>query len=93
MPGTSPVILIFGAGANIGQSVARAFAAKGYKVALAARKVKEADDTADQVNIPTDLTNPDSVVKAFTKTKSSLGIPSVIVYNGMSLQPLCQIHF
>lgn len=82
MPGTSPVILIFGAGPNIGQAVARTFAAKGYKVALAARSLKEADSTDKQLNITSDLANPDDVANAFTKVKKVLGIPSVVVYNG-----------
>jgi NAD(P)-dependent dehydrogenase (short-subunit alcohol dehydrogenase family) len=82
MPNTSPVILILGAGSNIGNHVARAFAAKGYKVALAARRLKEADNNADQINIPSDLSDPSSVVNAFSKVKSLLGVPSVVIYNG-----------
>jgi NAD(P)-dependent dehydrogenase (short-subunit alcohol dehydrogenase family) len=82
MPAASPVILILGAGPNIGSHVAKAFAAKGYKVALAARRVKEADNTADQVNIPSDLSDPNSVINAFSKVKALLGLPSVVVYNG-----------
>jgi NAD(P)-dependent dehydrogenase (short-subunit alcohol dehydrogenase family) len=83
MPSTSPVILILGAGSNIGHHVARAFAAKGYKVALAARKLKEADNTAEQINIPSDLSDPSSVVNAFSKAKALFGVPpSVVIYNG-----------
>jgi NAD(P)-dependent dehydrogenase (short-subunit alcohol dehydrogenase family) len=82
MPNTSPVILILGAGSNIGQHVARAFTSKGYKVALVARKLKEADNSPDQINIPGDLSEPNTVVNAFSKVKSLLGVPSVVVYNG-----------
>jgi NAD(P)-dependent dehydrogenase (short-subunit alcohol dehydrogenase family) len=82
MVNTSPVILILGSGPNIGKHVARAFAAKGYKVALASRSLKEADSTADQLNIPSDFTDPESITKAFSKVKSLLGAPSVVVYNG-----------
>lgn len=82
MPSTSPIILILGAGPRIGTHVARAFAAKGYKVALASRKAKEEDNTADQVNISSDLSDPNSVVDVFTKVKALLGNPSVVVYNG-----------
>lgn len=85
MPGTSPVILILGAGPNIGQGVARAFAAKGYRVALASRSLQEADSTPEQLNIKSDFANTDDVVHAFTRTKKELGIPSVVVYNGKSL--------
>lgn len=83
----SPVILILGAGPNIGQGVARAFASKGYKVALASRSQKEADSTADQLNITSDFSNPDDVVDAFARTRKALGIPSVVVYNAASLTP------
>lgn len=82
MAGKSPVILIFGAGPNIGQAVARTFASKGYKVALAARSLREEDSTDKQLNITSDLANSDDVVNAFTKVKKALGIPSVVVCNG-----------
>ncbi|KAJ5322875.1 hypothetical protein N7452_011164 [Penicillium brevicompactum] len=52
MSAQSPVILILGAGPNIGINVARVFAAKGYKVALASRSLKDQESTADQLNIP-----------------------------------------
>ncbi|OBT61318.1 hypothetical protein VE03_09527 [Pseudogymnoascus sp. 23342-1-I1] len=81
MVNTSPVILILGSGPNIGKHVARAFGAKGYKVALASRSLKEADSTADQVNISSDFSDPESIIKTFAKVKSLLGLPSVVVYN------------
>ncbi|TAQ90334.1 hypothetical protein B7494_g1350 [Chlorociboria aeruginascens] len=87
MPGTSPVILILGAGPNIGQAVARTFASKGYKVALAARSLREADSTDNQLNITSDFANPDDVVNAFTRVKKVLGIPSVVVYNAAAWTP------
>lgn len=82
MPGTSPVILILGAGPNIGQAVARTFASGGYKVALAARSLNEGDSTDNQLNITSDFANPDDVVDAFEKVNKVFGIPSVVVYNG-----------
>lgn len=78
---SSPVILILGAGPNIGQHVAQAFAAKGYKVALASRTAKQ-ETTEDGINISSDLSDPESVVNLFSKVKESLGLPSVVVYNG-----------
>jgi NAD(P)-dependent dehydrogenase (short-subunit alcohol dehydrogenase family) len=82
MPGTSPVILILGAGPNIGQAVAKTFASKGFKVALAARSLREADSTENQLNITSDFANTDDIVNAFIKVKKVLGIPSLVVYNG-----------
>lgn len=83
----SPVVLILGAGPNIGQSVARMFASKGYKVGLAARSLKEADSTDNQLNIPSDFSKTDDVVNAFAQVKKAFGIPSVVVYNGKPSSP------
>lgn len=85
----SPVILILGAGPNIGHHVAKTFAASGYKVAVAARSVKEAESTDSQLNIPSDFTKSDDVVNAFSKVKKVFGIPSVVVYNGKPLVQPC----
>ena len=81
MAAKSPVVLILGAGPNIGQAVARTFASKGYKVGLAARSVKEVDSTDDQLNIPSDFSKTDDVVNAFTKVSKVFGIPSVVICN------------
>lgn len=82
MASTSPVLLILGAGSNVGSHVARAFAAKGYKVALASRSAKQESNTSDQVYISSDLSDPASVVNVFSEVKALLGLPSVVVYNG-----------
>lgn len=83
---TSHILLILGAGSNVGQSVAKEFASKGYRVALAARRLKEEDSTSQELHIPADLSNPSSVAEIFSKVKEKLGVPSVVVYNGrMSL--------
>lgn len=92
MTGTSPVILIFAAGPNIGQAVARTLASKDYKLALEARSLKEANSTDKQLNITSDLANPDDVVNAFTKVKKVLCIPSVVVYNGKLYYLRMQLH-
>jgi NAD(P)-dependent dehydrogenase (short-subunit alcohol dehydrogenase family) len=84
MAATSPIALILGAGPNVGQAVARKFASNGYKVALAARSVKETDNTDEQLNIPTDLSKTDDVVNAFAKVMKAFGVPSVVVYNDKS---------
>ena len=88
MSTTSPIILILGAGPRIGTSVAKAFAAKGYKVALASRKASETNNTADEIHIQSDLADPGTVADVFSQVKTSLGIPSVVVYNGVYLRPV-----
>ncbi|KAJ9134283.1 short-chain dehydrogenases protein [Pleurostoma richardsiae] len=85
MPMSSPVALILGAGANIGHHVGKAFAARGYKIALAARSLKEDESTSDQMNIQSDFSDPDSVVAAFEKVTSRLGAPHVVIYNAAAV--------
>lgn len=82
MVNASPVILILGAGPNIGQAVARTFALRGYKVALAARSLDEADSTDNRLNITSDFSNSNDVVNAFKRVNKVFGIPSVVIYNG-----------
>jgi NAD(P)-dependent dehydrogenase (short-subunit alcohol dehydrogenase family) len=84
---STPVLFILGAGPKIGLSVANAFAAKGYKIALAARSVQDgiADDGC--LHLQLDLADTKAVQEAFTKVKEKLGIPSVVVYNGMFFVP------
>ena len=82
MASTSPILLILGSGPNVGQHLARAFVAKGYKIALTSRKGNSEEDTPDQVNIAADLSDPNSVIEVYGKVKASLGVPSVVVYNG-----------
>lgn len=82
MPSASPVALILGAGANVGQNVARAFAAKGYRIALASRSLKEEDSSPSQLHIRGDFADPGSVAEIFAKVNSQLEPPSVVVYNG-----------
>ncbi|KAG8165683.1 hypothetical protein KVR01_004235 [Diaporthe batatas] len=87
MPSTSPVALILGAGSNIGQNVGRAFAAKGYRVALASRTLKEEDSSPSQVHIRGDFTDPASIPEIFAKARAQLDHPSVVVYNAASATP------
>ena len=80
---SSKVLLILGAGGNIGASVAKLFAQNGYKVALAARRLQDGLNEDGQLNIHADLAKADSVESAFDKVSSQFGPPSVVVYNGM----------
>ncbi|KAL1859129.1 hypothetical protein Plec18170_002244 [Paecilomyces lecythidis] len=81
MAAYTPVVLILGAGANIGLHTAEAFASKGYKVALAARRLKDEEANENKLHIHSELANTESVLKAFAKVKARFGIPSVVIYN------------
>ncbi|KAM0283249.1 hypothetical protein ACHAQH_002543 [Verticillium albo-atrum] len=82
------VALILGAGSNIGQHLARAFTAKGYKVAIMARSLNEADSTSEQLHVKGDLTDLRAVEGVFAKVKTALGAPpSVVIHNAGALTP------
>ena len=79
------VALILGAGPNIGEAVATKFALNGYKVALVGRSMDGRHSTASHLRVSGDLSRPENVETIFTQVKETLGIPSVVVYNGNSL--------
>lgn len=87
---STSVLLVLGAGPKIGLSVANAFAAKGYKVALAARSMQDGVGDDGYLRLQLDLSNMGEIHKAFTKVKEEFGVPSVVVYNGTSL---CHLKF
>ncbi|KAM0478906.1 hypothetical protein ACHAPX_004884 [Trichoderma viride] len=78
------IILIFGFGPRIAAGVARAFASKGYKVAVVSRTNKAIEPGDDYLWIQADLSDAFSVEGVFTTVRSKLGIPSVVVYNAFS---------
>lgn len=80
--GPSPILFILGAGSNVGASVARAFAAKGYRVALASRKTPDTEIVEGQFHVVSDLSDPSNVADTFAKVRKALGTPNVVVYNG-----------
>ncbi|MCJ1456198.1 hypothetical protein MMC28_006558 [Mycoblastus sanguinarius] len=84
MSTNAPVILILGAGANIGAHVARAFAAKGYQVALTSRTKKPSEDG---LHFQSDLSDPSSMTSLFQQVTKALGPPSVVVYNASAMTP------
>ena len=81
MAGTHPVVLIFGAGANVGLSVAQKFKDNGYAVAAVSRTVKDELKEVAHKTIACSIT-PEEVPKIFAKVEKELGIPSVVIYNG-----------
>lgn len=86
---SAPVLFVLGAGPKIGLSVGQAFAAKGYKVALAARSLQDGvgEDGFLRLNIDFANKDPAGIQNAFAKVTEKLGVPSVVVYNGASSTP------
>ncbi|RZJ99588.1 MAG: SDR family NAD(P)-dependent oxidoreductase [Novosphingobium sp.] len=76
--------LIVGAGAGISASFARALAAKGVKVALAARDVAKLAPLAEEIGavaLPVDASDPAAVQALFSEVESRIGVPEIVLYN------------
>jgi NAD(P)-dependent dehydrogenase (short-subunit alcohol dehydrogenase family) len=82
---SSPVAVILGAGKNIGASVAKAFAAEGYKVATVSRSSTTDTPTEQRVHIQGDVSDPNGISKVFETVRKQFGHPSVVIYNGSLL--------
>lgn len=82
----SRVAVITGASSGIGEATARALSAKGYRVALLARRVDRIETLGDQLGdgalaIQADVTDRDSLVAAAARVQSELGGADVLVNN------------
>lgn len=80
---SKPIAFIIGAGKNIGAGTAKALLSKGYRVALAARSLKQEDSTSDCLLLKVDLSDPSTVGPAFDALRKHWGEPNVVFYNGM----------
>lgn len=80
---TTRVILVIGAGPNIGAAIAKKFADNGYKVALAARSLSPGIQSNGYLHVKADLSNPESVPQIFGTVKETHGAPNIVVYNGL----------
>ena len=76
--------LIVGAGPGVSASLARALAAAGLKVGLAARGVEKLAPLAAEIGAQTfalDASDPTAVAHLFEQADERLGEPDVVVYN------------
>ena len=80
MANTRPVVLIFGAGANVGLSVAQKFKDNSYAVAAVSRTIKDELKEVAHKTIACSVT-PEEVPKIFAEVEKELGPPSVVIYN------------
>jgi NAD(P)-dependent dehydrogenase (short-subunit alcohol dehydrogenase family) len=82
--------LIVGAGSGISASVARALAAAGLKVGLAARNIDKLAELADQIGAATfaaDAADPAAVARLFAEADRRLGSPEVVLFNAGARAP------
>jgi NAD(P)-dependent dehydrogenase (short-subunit alcohol dehydrogenase family) len=76
--------LIVGAGRGLSASLARLFAGKGLRVALAARDAEKLAPLCAEVGAKAfacDAVEPDQVARLFTAVEAATGAPDVVVYN------------
>jgi len=78
---SSPVLLVFGAGGNVGLSVLKKFRTGGYKTAAVARNASDAVKAASDKTYQADLTDSSQVARIFHQVEEDLGQPTVVVYN------------
>lgn len=76
------VVVVLGAGPNVGTKVAEKFTSSGYEVAVVSRSGKSVPSSIAALSIAADFTHPESVHGVFEEVRSKLGEPSVVVYNG-----------
>ena len=80
----SKIALIVGAGSGNSAAFARALAADGYRVVLAARNISKLDALCAQIDaqaISCDATSRDSVRDLFDSMTKSVGPADVVLYN------------
>ena len=83
---TGPAAVITGASSGIGEATARALAARGYRLALLARRADRIKALADELGngaiaIQADVTDRDSIVRAAGRVQAELGGTDVLVNN------------
>lgn len=77
------IILILGAGPNVGNSVASLFAQNKFKVALVGRSLVNGFSEDGYLEISADLADDASIPSIFQTVEQRLGMPNIVVYNGV----------
>ncbi|KAF2014971.1 NAD(P)-binding protein [Aaosphaeria arxii CBS 175.79] len=84
----SNIVLILGAGPNIGLSVASKFSTLGFKVALVSRRGTGALNSAGHLSLTADFTQPSTIPAVFSAVQAHFhSAPNVVVYNAATLTP------
>jgi NAD(P)-dependent dehydrogenase (short-subunit alcohol dehydrogenase family) len=85
------VLLLLGAGQNVGLATITAFKAQGYKVASASRNPSDAIQKAADLVLKADFSVSLCIPDIFDKVETTLGIPNVVVYNGITQFRPCNL--
>jgi len=79
---SSPILLVLGAGNNVGLRAASYFAKQGFRVAVVSRSIS-ARDHPSYFTLNADLSDPRSVDTVFEQVRRKLGEPNVVIYNAV----------
>ena len=94
---TAKIALVTGAGTGVGKAVATALAKAGYNLVLAGRRKEPLNQVAGEINaigqqalaVPTDVSQRQSILDLFAKTKASFGRLDVLFNNaGIGAPPV-----
>lgn len=77
----APILLLLGAGSNVGLLSAAYFAVRGFRVAVVARSLL-AEDYPSYLAMNADLGDLRSIKLIFERVRAELGEPNVVLYNG-----------
>ncbi|MBN1124634.1 MAG: SDR family oxidoreductase [Sedimentisphaerales bacterium] len=83
------VVIVTGASSGIGRATAKAFAHKGSKVVLAARRVERLQKLREEISVvnpncifvQTDVTREEDVLRLFNETESHFGQVDILINN------------
>lgn len=82
---TGPVCVLTGAGAGTGASIARRFAAGGYRVAMLARSLDRLTDLEAEIAgskaYACDVSDLDALRQVLARVKTEMGAPRVAIHN------------
>ncbi|PQE22534.1 short-chain dehydrogenase protein [Rutstroemia sp. NJR-2017a BVV2] len=80
----SKIVLILGAGPNIGLNLAQVFSSNSYKTIVVSRTPKEELTKSADLAIQADFSDPKSIKSIFDEVKQKIGVPNVVIYNGLT---------
>lgn len=92
---TGAVIIITGAGSGIGKAVAQLALEEGYLVVLAGRRATEltlvAQDNANSLCVPTDVSDPEQVHNLFDRAVARFGRVDILFNNAGTFGPKASV--
>src|SRR5271166_2667091 len=82
-----PLALVTGVGPGTGASIARRFAAGGYRVAMLARDAQRLREVETEIPgskaFPVDVTDTDGFGRTLEKIEAELGVADVVIHNAV----------